>query len=735
MKRHAEAHRNSRNRTTRTLAMVAAMLVVLLTGVGTTADRALAQTTPQAIKVQGYLTDQSGGTPVPANGPHSILFEIFDAPAAGLLVVSVGPLVVDVSDGRYEAELPLSALLFEESERYLELTINGEPLSPRIRLVSVPYAFSSARADSVLPGSIDSDALATGAVTLDKLGMVCADGEVLVYTVGVGWDCAPPPVVGPVCESGSFVSCYTGPPDTLDVGPCRAGQADCKPDQSGFGSCSGEVTPVPEVCDNEADDDCDGQTDCLDDDCAEDPACLPCPDADDDGYADIACGGEDCDDGNAAVNPGELDVCDGVDNDCDPASADGDEDPANGAACDGTDSDLCAEGILSCAAGSLVCSDNTASDLDVCDGLDNDCDPASADGDEDPANGAACDGTDSDLCAEGISSCSAGSLVCSDTSGDDLDVCDGLDNDCDPASADGDEDPANGAACDGTDSDLCAEGILSCAAGSLVCSDNTASDLDVCDGLDNDCDPASADGDEDPANGAACDGTDSDLCAEGTSSCSAGSLVCSDTSGDNLDVCDGLDNDCDPASADGDEDPANGAACDGTDSDLCAEGILSCAAGSLVCSDTSGDDLEVCLTGLDEDCDTVTDETTCIGCGSVDATITCSTGIVGSTVGATAQLDAYACTGGGPQPGSEMVYEFTAQASGQVTVDLTGATADHDLYVLDDACSPDACVASGNDVSVTDETVTFDAVASVTYYVVVEATGGESAFDLNLVCP
>ena len=40
---------------------------------------------------------------------------------------------------------------------------------------------------------------------------------------------------------------------------------------------------------------------------------------------------------------------------------------------------------------------------------------------------------------------------------------------------------------------------------------------------------------------------------------------------------------------DGSEDPLSGAACDGADSDLCMEGILECAAGSLSCTDTTGD--------------------------------------------------------------------------------------------------------------------------------------------------
>jgi hypothetical protein len=256
------------------------------------AGTAVAQTTPQAIKIQGYLSDTSGGSPVPANGLHSMLFEIFDASAGGNVIVSVGPLMVDVSDGRYEAELPIAATLFESPNRHLEITVNGELLAPRIRLVSVPYALNSERAASVAPDSIDATSLATGAVTLDALGIICGDGQILVYTVGTGWSCATPTGGNSVvCDLGTYAHCYTGLAGTVDIGACQSGQAACKPDQSGFESCSGEITPSTEICGNMIDEDCDGTdgtceicddlmdndgdmlVDCADPDCATFPTC------------------------------------------------------------------------------------------------------------------------------------------------------------------------------------------------------------------------------------------------------------------------------------------------------------------------------------------------------------------------------------------------------------------------------------------------------------------------------
>ena len=154
-----------------------------------------------------------------------------------------------------------------------------------------------------------------------------------------------------------------------------------------------------------------------------------------------ACYGTDCNDSNPDIYPTNAEVCDGLDNDCDAASADGSEDPHLGNPCDGPDTDLCLEGtITSCLAGVLVCSDYTATTLDVCNGSDDDCDPASADGSEDLQLGTACDGTDTDLCLEGTLSCEAGTLVCSDNTSDTLEIGNGLDDDCDGQTDEGQAD-------------------------------------------------------------------------------------------------------------------------------------------------------------------------------------------------------------------------------------------------------------------------------------------------------
>ena len=129
-------------------------------------------------------------------------------------------------------------------------------------------------------------------------------------------------------------------------------------------------------------------------------------------------------------------------------TADGSGDARIGVLCDGDDTDLCEGGRTECAAGAVSCNDDAASILDTCDGVDNDCDPTTADGVHDSRVGLSCDGDDADLCEDGMTSCVAGAISCSDDASVAPDICDGIDNDCDPSTADGSGDPSIGLPCD-----------------------------------------------------------------------------------------------------------------------------------------------------------------------------------------------------------------------------------------------------------------------------------------------
>ena len=89
--------------------------------------------------------------------------------------------------------------------------------------------------------------------------------------------------------------------------------------------------------------------------------------------------------------------------------------------------------------------------------------------------------------------------------------------------------------------------------------------------------------------------------------CITGAQTCDDYTSDSLDLCNGVDDDCDPATPDGSQDPSVDAPCDGPDAGFCEEGFYQCVGGALHCTDNTGDDWEVCDDWYDNDCDGYTD--------------------------------------------------------------------------------------------------------------------------------
>ena len=136
---------------------------------------------------------------------------------------------------------------------------------------------------------------------------------------------------------------------------------------------------------------------------------VDCTDLDGDGYGAngaLNCPNGpsiDCDDGNAAINPGATETCDTIDNDCNPGTVDGSEEGWYGTPCDGnTDSDLCLEGSYECTGGTQSCNDITGDSVEVCDGIDNDCDTFIDEGFTDTDEDGLADCFDSDDDNDGI---------------------------------------------------------------------------------------------------------------------------------------------------------------------------------------------------------------------------------------------------------------------------------------------------------------------------------------------
>jgi hypothetical protein len=157
-------------------------------------------------------------------------------------------------------------------------------------------------------------------------------------------------------------------------------------------------------------------------------ACVP---ADQDGDGDGFVARNDCDDGDPTTHPGAVERCNGVDDDCDRATPDGGDEPWLGEVCDGEDDDLCTEGTFQCIGGAQACSDTTAASVEVCNGVDDDCDRATPDGAGEPWLDDECDGEDDDRCTEGTFQCIGGVQACSDATTSTVEVCNGLDDDCD----------------------------------------------------------------------------------------------------------------------------------------------------------------------------------------------------------------------------------------------------------------------------------------------------------------
>jgi len=142
---------------------------------------------------------------------------------------------------------------------------------------------------------------------------------------------------------------------------------------------------------------------------------------------------------------------------------------------------------------------------DCFDNLDNDCDGLVDEDDEcqdlctDPTIGDPCDGDDSDFCTDGVIRCDplTGDLSCADSGEENVEVCDGQDNNCDGAVDEGDvcdQTCVDGEPCGTSEIGACALGVTLCDNDIPVCIGSVEPQTEVCDGLDNDCDGAIDDG-------------------------------------------------------------------------------------------------------------------------------------------------------------------------------------------------------------------------------------------------
>ena len=284
-------------------------------------------------------------------------------------------------------------------------------------------------------------------------------------------------------------------------------------------------------------------------------------DTDGDGYSSEDFGGDDCDDSDASIHPGATETCDSVDNDCD---GDVDEDDASDAETWYADDDDDGYGDA----------DETDTACDAPSGYvddDTDCD----DDDEDTFPGAAPNDSSTDCMTDadgddyGDSSASGDVTAGTDCDDDDSSVnpgategvADGVDSDCDDIEHCYTDDDGDGYG----SSDITESSDLDCtdsgeADDSDDCDDDDASVYDgapeICDGLDNSCDGALANSENDDDGDGYVECTITGSGWDGDSSVVGGD-DCDDTTASAYpgadEYCDGIDNDCE---GDIDEDDA-----------------------------------------------------------------------------------------------------------------------------------------------------------------------------------
>jgi len=134
--------------------LVSIILLLALIAVGSMA-------VPTKMYFQGKFTDDLGD---PMDGDFPVTFTIWDSPITGTPFWTESR-TITFNTGLFAEELGLTEALpesiFTGAMLYLEMVVDGDVIEPRKPLITVPYAFRAAIADSVVGGSVNYDMLVT----------------------------------------------------------------------------------------------------------------------------------------------------------------------------------------------------------------------------------------------------------------------------------------------------------------------------------------------------------------------------------------------------------------------------------------------------------------------------------------------------------------------------------------------------------------------------------------------
>src|SRR6266567_3518778 len=135
-------------------------MLALLAGI----NQAAAQGTT-AFTYQGQLHD--GGTN--ANGTYSMTFKLYDAVSGGIQIggdITTSP---TLANGLFSVNLDFGAGAFNGGARWLDITVAGDTLTPRVQVLSTPYTLFAATAATVTNGAINNLKLAVDAVATTNI--------------------------------------------------------------------------------------------------------------------------------------------------------------------------------------------------------------------------------------------------------------------------------------------------------------------------------------------------------------------------------------------------------------------------------------------------------------------------------------------------------------------------------------------------------------------------------------